>query len=131
MDEKTLFFGDVFEYDGKWYVFLGLTLDVIYVAKVLTEEDSSNLHKYCESQIRKNAQNTDKWLFCYVMLTTEELKDRVAQYGKPELDGFKKVFKKLAIMLSKKDLEKLKKDIVNSRVVPIGLREIVEKVEIL
>lgn len=125
-----MFFGDVFEYGLKQYIYLGSTVDVVYAARILSTEESKKLNSFCETQIRKNNSSTDKWLYCYVVLTTDELKDRAAQFGRPEIDDFGTLFKKLSISLTDFDLRSLKRDIMGSRVVPLGLKGIISEVEI-
>ncbi len=132
MGKSSLIFGDIFEYDESEYIYLGATTELIYVAKILPHDLSKQLNNRCQSLISRNKQTEiGGFLYCYIMLTTDELKDRAAVYGKPEIDILNLVFNKLPYFLNDKDLNVLKKDIINSRSVPKGLREIIEKTEIV
>lgn len=130
MGEEALTFGDIFEYSGKEYIFLAGTLEIVYVARILPIEDSKKLDNLCNSEIRKNKTNTSNFLLCYIILTTDELKDRAAFFAKPELDNYMSIFKKLSITLNIDDLKDLKKEILDTRATPIGLKEIIQKTEI-
>lgn len=130
MGEDSLCFGDIFKYNNQEYIFLASTLDVIYVAKILSTENSKKLNNYCTSQVQKNCPNTDTWLLCFIMLTTEELKDRAAQFGKPELEDYKEIFHKLSIYLNNRDLVNLKKEVLNTRTTPIALKEAVREIKV-
>lgn len=128
MGEVSLSFGDVFVYEGKEFIFLASNLDIIYVAKILLIEDSKKLDNFCCGEIRKNKNNISNYLLCYVLLTTEELKDRAAFFAKPELENYMSVFHKLSIVLTNIDLKRLKMEILNTRATPIGLKEIIGKI---
>jgi hypothetical protein len=131
MRDDSLTFGDVFEFGNGQFVFLASTLDNLYVARVLSAEDSKKLNNFCSSKISKNFPRTDTILFCYVILTTEEVKDRAAQYGMPELENHLSAFHKLPITLKKSDLKNLKDGILNTRATPIGLKEIIKDIDLV
>lgn len=131
MENNALSFGDIFEYDNKDYIFLAANSDINYVAKILSVEDSKRLNCFCNSQISKNISKTDTWLYCFIVLTTEEIKDRAAQFAKPELDEYNCVFHKRPIVLNDNDLNNLKNEILNTRATPIALKEIIKTIEIV
>jgi hypothetical protein len=132
MGEDSLTFGDVFEYDGNEYVYLGGSTEVIYAAKILPRDLTKELDSRCQRLISRNKSTPQNGIiFCYVILTTDELKDRAAFYGKPELNMFRLLSKNSKCFLNNEDLVKLKDDILNSRSVPVGLREIIQNTEVL
>jgi len=130
MESNILSFGDIFEYKDKDYVFLAANSDIIYVAKILSIEDSKRLNCFCNLQISKNISKTDTWLYCFVLLTTEEIKDRAAQFAKPELEEYNCVFHKRPVVLNDNDLKNLKNEILNTRVTPIALKEIIKTLKL-
>lgn len=126
-------FGDVFEYDGKVYVFLAKTKDVLYVAQVLERADSRNLNRLFQKHLERNDLLMEsKPLFCFVTLRTDELKDRIASLYQParnDLDGV--ALGPLNISLSKEDLRELKKTIVRKTApLPLDLKELVKDIQV-
>lgn len=128
MTDGLLEFGDVFEYEGEEYIFLVGKTDVVYVAKILGTELSIQLSKECSRRITRNVK-IERPLYCFVVLTTEELKNRVAHFGKPEKNP-QIIFNKLSISLNDQDLINLKREIENSRAAPFGLRESISNLQL-
>lgn len=130
MTEDSLTFGDVFEFGDREFIFLALTLDNLYVATILPTEKSKDLDRFCSSKVRKNFSRTDSPLYCYIILTTEEVKERAAQFGFPALENCLTALHKLPVILNKKDLEDLKSGILNTRATPGALKEIVKGINL-
>jgi len=130
MTDDCLTFGDVFEFGDKEYVFLALTVDNLYAAKVFTVEDTRELDSVCNRKIVRNYPYTDSPLFCYIILTTEEIKDRAAQFGNPGLENCMDALRKLPISLNESDLKQLKDGILGTKSTPIALKEIVKDINL-
>jgi len=79
-----LIFGDTFRHREKEYVYLAQTGDILYAALILPQDESRELNKYSSTQIKNGAKTgimLTKPLYCFVVLNTEEFKDRVAHIG--------------------------------------------------
>ena len=115
-------FGSVFRYRELFYVYLIQTDDNIYAAKILDRETTKELIKNYEVK-SKNPRNrtNEKPIYCFVILTTDEFKDRAAHYGAPDMPT------DIAIepfsMLNESDLNKLKKEIIEDANTPLVLRK--------
>lgn len=130
MSSGLLVFGDVFIYRDEEYIFLASTSDQIYAAKVLNIRLSSEIYESYKSMIRKNKEiKLRNLLYCFVVLTTQILKDRLAHLAKTE-HKFEKAIEKSSMSLNKKDLLALKDEIVSSRGVPIILKELISTLDL-
>lgn len=126
MSITSLVFGDVFMYEGNEYIFLASTSDQIYTAKILDLNLSRKINRSYNSAIRRNREIALRnLLYCFVVLTTQELKDRMASLTKTDMYRFEREMRKSRISLNKKDLTSLKEEIISSRGVPIILKELV------
>lgn len=120
-------FGDVFEYGGKEYIFLAATGDIFYVALILSIQDSKTVTHLFNMNLAKNQDHKlSSVLYCFVTLTTEEFKDRCANFGNPGRDSFSMAVNKLAASLNDKDKRQLRNGILNSRAAPIGLKDLIK-----
>jgi len=128
MTDGLLEFGDIFEYEGNEYIFLASKTDITYAAKILGTELSIQLSKQCLKLVTRNVR-IERPLYCFVILTTEELKDRAAHFGNPEINP-QIFFNKQSISLNDKDLNNLKQEIEKSRATPLGLRTIISNLQI-
>ena len=76
--------GDTFRYREKDYVYLVEYNDILYAARILDEKTSCKLNKLYEKKKmdgRTERNLEEKKSFCFVMLSTEELKNRAAHLG--------------------------------------------------
>lgn len=122
-------FGDVFKYNDNHYIFLTSTTEATYCAKILDKRTSKELDSFYTRNLRKNKNTTDKPIYCYTVLTTENFKEQAAFFGQPEIPG---IVTNKYCQLDKKDLKEIKKDILeNDRAIPKGLREAVINIEIM
>jgi len=122
-----LHFGDIFRYKDKEYVLLVKTEDIWYVAEILDLLLTKQLDNVCNKKIIHNCPITSKSLYCYVVLKTEEFKNRAAYYGQPGKDRLSPI-EKLSFSLCIEDKKQIKKDIENSMAVPLGLKEGVKEI---
>lgn len=104
-------FGDVFKHGERDYVYLAGTSEIIYAAKILSIENTEKVLNL--SNKRETNGNRDKYkghsLYCFVMLDTDEFKDRMAhfqqtQYGDVSVES---AFRHL----NTGDLKKIKEEI--------------------
>ncbi|MCH7758955.1 hypothetical protein IID20_01195 [Patescibacteria group bacterium] len=127
-------FGDIFRHKEKEYVFLAKTENIIYAAQILDKVNTKKIHELYKLKSRNtiDAQKCEhKPLFCYVLLSTEEFKERMTHLYKPEKDESSIFFDKIGTVLNTKDLQDIKEQIIypNSPVA-LELKEIVSKLDI-
>jgi len=73
--------GDVFRHKEREYVYLIEYNDIIFAARILSQEESQQLKNlYEKKKIRGETTRglEDEPIFCFVMLNTEEFKERIA-----------------------------------------------------
>lgn len=88
MSSSSLVFGDVFIYENNEYIFLVATPDQIYTAKILNLELSKEINKQYQVAIAKNKNvMLRNILYCFVILSTQELKGRIASLA--NTDGYR------------------------------------------
>jgi len=129
---KMLTFGDTFRYREKEFVYLAQTADILYTALILPAEESKQLDSL-QKRIKdgtKAGQMLDNKLYCFVQLTTEEFKDRVAHLGNTQQD--ESTTTECTILsptgkLNDFDLKQIKKEI-DSGLVPKQLRELIKDI---
>jgi hypothetical protein len=128
MSDGLLEFGNIFEYNGSEYIFLAGQPDVNYAAKILNTKVTKQLEHL---RLRSASANRklEKPVYCFVVLTTAEVKDRAAFWGRSQQEA-NMIFNKLNISLNNTDLKNLKKDIEDSRAAPIALKEMVSAIKI-
>ncbi len=78
--DSLVTFGTLFEYNNKQYIFLARTEEVIYAGQILDEEKTKWLQQLCDDRVKKN-RDVSRPLYCFVILSTEEMKDRAAFLG--------------------------------------------------
>lgn len=131
MSMTPLVFGDIFSYESREYIFLASTSDQIYTAKILDFDLSNQINNSFGAAIRKNKNIALRnLLYCFVILTTEELKNRMASLAQTDSGRFEKEIKKQKLFLNKKDLAALKDEIVTSIGTPLILKELVSDLDV-
>ncbi len=124
-------FGDIFQYGDKEYIFLAETEDVLYAARILNKEQTAILTSGTEAAIRRNSLMLDNLTYSFVILQTQELRERAAYFastGKERFDG--PIFTPLNIELSKEDLKGIKNEITKKKCVSLKLKELVRDIDI-
>ncbi len=123
-----LSFGDVFNYKEKDYVYLARTADIFYTARILNKSDTHEVKTMADRAAKKgNIQNA---LYCFVMLDTEEFRDRMAHLHNPDRNDVNAFMEKYCTLESK-DLLALKKEILDENtLVPRQLKDLVRDIEI-
>lgn len=129
---QSLLFGDVFLYEGLEYVYLAQTDTIIYLARILSKDDTARIDKVYQSKIAKGTitkvERID--LYCYVILETKEFKDRCAHLHNPGKDVLRSVVQKLSAVLDREDLLHIKEEISTQRAIPLELKDLVKDIQI-
>ena len=126
MSIVSLVFGDVFIYEAKEYIFLASTSSQIYTAKILDVALSKEINNQFNAAARKNKEAILRnLLYCFVILSTEELKNRMASLARTDGERFEREIKKQNIELNSNDLQALKEEILSSKGIPLILKELI------
>ena len=129
----SLVFGDLFEYNNKTYIFLVKTESVFYAAEILNLGLSKAIDKAYQRAMAQNRRIDQNILFCYVKLQTKDFKERLAFLGGTGKDrdiNYHDLFRKLSIVLRKKDLKQICDEIVRDKSpLPIELKELVKELD--
>lgn len=127
----TFAFGDIFQYDDKEYIFLVETEDILYAARILNREQTTMLTKGTEAAIRRNSLVLDNLTYSFVILQTQELRERAAYFASTGKDKFDKpIFTPLYIELSREDLSGIKDEITKKKCVSLKLKELVKDINV-
>lgn len=125
-------FGDVFRYREKNYVYLDRTEEIVYAALILPTEDTILLEEQynrVSKQPHRLEQLKNHPLYCYVILRTENFRDRAAYLGKPEMDNDLNL--DVVSKLNKEDLQEIKKEIMlKDSPVSHKLKELIADIEV-
>lgn len=78
---ESIKFGDVFKHKEKEYVFLAKTEELVYAAEILSKELTSKIDNLYQKISKYDGGCVNRIIYCYVMLKTEEFKDRMIFFG--------------------------------------------------
>jgi len=122
----------VFLYKESMYIYLAGTDEVWYAAKILDKEQSVQVKRFTDSQIRKNRENLRKdKIFCFVELKTEEFKGRIAHLGETEHDTWAETPKIIETGLDPEDLKSLKNEVMaEGAPVPFALPKLINDIPV-
>lgn len=126
-------FGDIFRYREEEYAYLAQNGEIIYAAKILDKEKTDQVLKLCDKQY-KYAPNNEKIksnvLYSFVMLSTDEFKDRMAHFEGTDKNNIEPSFDIIG-SLNEKDLKAVKHEILDrSSAVPLKLKDMVRDIDI-
>jgi hypothetical protein len=133
MDLSSVKFGDVFKFKEKDYIFLAKSDQIIFAAEILDGGSTKQIKDLYERSCRNGRIEKVKSniLYCFVELSTEEFKGRMAHFVKSEKDENNFFIGESYLSLDKKDILELKKEIEQENsAVPILLKELVAKLDI-
>jgi hypothetical protein len=121
-------FGDIISYRNEEYVFLASTEDSIFLAKILSHEDSETV-KSLDKKMTDNGlpHAMNKLSVCFIVLSTAEFKNRAVFYGRTQYP-FDMLTNKLSTYINDADLKALKQEILQSRATSTILKEEMEKI---
>lgn len=124
-------FGDTFLHKEKEYVFLAKTEDIVYAAQILDEQKTNNVNRLYELKSRTE-RCEDRILFCFVILKTEEFKNRMVHFKNTARGEDKINFDELKEnVLNSDDLREIKEEIVRSgSPIPLELKEMIKKFDV-
>jgi len=127
-------FGEVIKYDSNEFVYLAQTTEVIHLGKIPNEELSKwaiDLKRKTFTQGSKNMkQKQEAAAWCFVELTTEELKNRAAYYINTGHSFNPEDFLDSICVLNMKDRIALKEEIMKDGHASRELRELIKDLEI-
>lgn len=101
-------FGDVFLFEGVEYVFLAKLDGLVYAGQIL-QPDKAQRILFNQGKLGKKP---DHILYCYVMLKTPEVKDKMAHFASAADGNANLRFDNLNCSLSPEDLAAIKNEIV-------------------
>lgn len=124
-------FGDVFMHKEKEYIFLAKIDEILYTAEILNKEFSQNINRLYELKQKNPRNNCDIILYCFVILSTEEFKDRMVHFNKVARDEDSLAFNSIRQnILCEDDLKDIKQEITTSNHIPQELKDLVRKMDI-
>lgn len=130
---ESLIFGDIFRYNDTDYIYLAKTDDLTYAAKILNENVAKQIEGLYNKKVSNGQMNPvveNNILYCYVILHTKEMKDKMAHFQQTKQDSTPLLQQKLPITLNKDDLKKIKEEIISRSAIPMGLKELVKDLNI-
>jgi hypothetical protein len=112
--ERILKFGDVFRFKEQEFVFFYLTTDFMYVARILDLKQSQQVKSLYENKVRLGHMTNaarDHAIYSFVVLTTEEFNERMANFAKTQEDV--NIFPDIVGRVNDDDLKAIKKEIIS------------------
>ncbi len=114
-NNRILKFGDIFRLGGEHeFVFLHLTVDFIYVARIFDKTQTQQVQflynkKFNQGHLQGAAK--DNQLYSFVILTTEEYRERMANFANPQKDV--NIIPDVIGKVNEEDLAAIKKEILS------------------
>ncbi|MCX6712761.1 MAG: hypothetical protein NTY66_00975 [Candidatus Vogelbacteria bacterium] len=133
MSLTSINFGDVFRFKEKDYIFLAKADQVVFVAQILDGQSTREIKSLYESKCRNGHIEKVKSniLYCFVELTTEDFKGRLAHFKDTERDDQNFFIEERYLTLDKTDQQELKKEIESKESsVPLLLKDLISKLDI-
>lgn len=128
-------FGDVIKYNGKEFVFLAKTVEIIYLALIIPKELSQDLVRRRHNIFTRGSGDMiykqAKIAWCFVQLYTKEFKGRVAYYANPGDEHFFEDSFTILGTLNFNDQNNLKKEIQEDSGISGVLRKLVKDITII
>lgn len=127
----SLKFGDVFSRDEKEYIFLARTDELTYAGLILDKEFTRAV-KLRHDSVLKDTSKSERAkcmkIFCYVILKTEEYKERMASFANTDYDDWDfELCDNYICPLNSEDIANIKEEILKEdSAAPLGLKEIVK-----
>jgi len=126
-------FGEVIKFKEAEYVYLAGTEEIFYLAKILSPKDGEAVNNLYLKRIGHGAGNNfkiaDSPVYCFVTLTTEMVKDRLAHFFQPGHDSSANMNFNILGRLNDLDLKEIQQTIISGPV-PIELKELVKNIAI-
>lgn len=132
MTSSVLKFGDIFNYHEKDYVFLVKTEDSIYAAQILPLDLSRQIqqkHNKVLRDTRKAMIAKHNILYCYVVLKTDNFKERIAHFADSEHDETSLILGPPIDTLEDCDLNAIREEILDDySMVPRELKKLIKDI---
>lgn len=115
-------------------IYLAKTDELTYAAQILNEDVAKRIEGLYNTKIsygKMTAAVEGNILYCYVILHTKELKEKMAHFQQTTKDSTNLICDKLPISLNKEDLKLIKDEIMNRIAIPMGLKEAVKDINIV
>lgn len=133
MDFTLATLGSLFSYRSNYYIYLGLDVktDRLFAARILDERQTMDIKRMAvRYEPRSYHPLSGSLSLCFVILSTEEFKDRAASFHRTG-DNIETTeeLNFLGRGLNEQDIKKLKKTIYDDRAMPNALVEIVKNLE--
>lgn len=110
-------FGDTFRHRENDYVYLGQTEDFVYAARILNSEHTAWLTALEKAKTMNPANRThESTVYYFTLLSTDEFRGRAAHLHEPAHDTTLSI--QSSTRLNNEDIERLKKDILESPSAP-------------
>ncbi len=113
-------FGDIFVQGESEYIYLGNSEDITYVAKILDTATSREVERMFFKNVIKNKATTGP-LYSFIKLESHDYYGRIASLINPIINLYK--HKKIS-SCENNDKTNLREEILASRGVPLGLKEL-------
>ena len=130
---ESIKFGDIFLYREKEHVFLTKTAETVYAAQILDQEGAQKIQAL--DDLRSKRSDSHKFaslsLYCYVILSTEGFKGRMAHLHNANKNESDIMFEKSGLTLNNEDMQNIKKEICEpSSPVALELKELVRQLDV-
>ena len=112
--EQILKFGDVFRFKEQEFVFLHLTTDFMYVARIFDFKQTQQVISLYDKKTKKGQMRDaakDHAIYSFIILTTEEFKERMANFAKNQEDV--NILPDIIGRVNDEDLAAIKKEILS------------------
>lgn len=113
-NERILKLGDIFRIEENEYVFIHLTVDFIYVARIFNINQTQQVQFLYNKKLNNGhlqGAAKDNQLYSFVVLTTEEYNERMANFANSQKDA--NIIPDVIGRVNEKDLVEIKKEILS------------------
>lgn len=113
-NERILKIGDIFRFKGQEFVFLHLTTDFIYVARIFDISQTRQVMSLYERKLQNGhltGASKDNALYSFVVLTTEEFNERMASFARTQEDV--NILPDIIGRVNERDLKDIKEEILS------------------
>lgn len=114
-NDRILKIGDIFRFEEQEYVFLYIDVNFVYTARIFDEKMTQKVNSLYENRLKRGQLSksvNDNALYSFVILTTEDFNQRMANFAKTQGDvGF--VYPDIIGRVNEVDLEAIKKEIIS------------------
>lgn len=113
-NERILKFGDIFRFKEQEYVFLHLTTDFMFAARIFNTKLTQQVLSLYETKVKNGHMRgaaVDQAIYSFVVLTTEEFNEKMANFAKTQEDV--NLLPDIIGRVNDKDLSAIKEEILS------------------